>query len=150
MNYLSRREHSQHELRYKLARHNYSAEDIDVELQRLFDDGLQSDARFVEHYLHVKMLAGYGPRYIEQQLQQRGVSVDLIAHALQAISSWGLVLQRVWSKKYRTLPGSPQEQAKQRRFLLSRGFEPYDISQLIKQLNQNDRLRVMNDEALDE
>ncbi|MBV53275.1 MAG: recombinase RecX [Coxiellaceae bacterium] len=132
MNFLANRDHSQHELRCKLARHDYESDAIDQALQVLAEEGLQCDARFADSYVSSKSQAGYGPRYIIQQLQQRQVSSDLITQAIRMVESWDSIIARVWSKKYTASMQSVKEQAQQRRFLLSRGFDAEQVHQWMK------------------
>ncbi len=128
MNYLANREHSRHELRSKLAKHDYDLQDIEQALDQLQQDSLQCDQRFAESYVRSKVAAGFGPRYLEQQLQSRRVDAELIADALSTVEAWQPVIARVWLKKYRDSESTLQQQAKQRRFLLSRGFDNEQIS----------------------
>ena len=128
MNYLANREHSRHELRSKLVKHDYDLQDIEQALDQLQQDSLQCDQRFAESYVRSKVAAGFGPRYLEQQLQSRRVDAELIADALSTVEAWQPVIARVWLKKYRDSESTLQQQAKQRRFLLSRGFDNEQIS----------------------
>ena len=128
MNYLANREHSRHELRSKLAKHDYESQDIEQALDQLQQDSLQCDRRFADSYVRSKVAAGFGPRYLEHQLQSRRVDAELIADALSTVEAWQSVIARVWLKKYRDSESTLQQQAKQRRFLLSRGFDNEQIS----------------------
>ena len=132
MNFLSYREHSRYELHCKLARHDYNPEDIEQALQLLQEENLQCDVRFAESYVTSKSESGYGPRYITQQLQQRRVNASVIADAIQAVYSWQAIIERIWHKKYNVSMTSVKDQAKQRRYLLSRGFEPEHVSDWMK------------------
>ena len=128
MNYLANREHSRHELRSKLVKHDYDLQDIEQALDQLQQDSLQCDQRFADSYVRSKVAAGFGPRYLEQQLQSRRVDAELIADALSTVEAWQPVIARVWLKKYRDSESTLQQQAKQRRFLLSRGFDNEQIN----------------------
>jgi regulatory protein len=119
---LARREHTRRELAAKLSPH---VEDP-AELEALLDDfaarGWLSEARVVEQVLHTKR-ARLGPARIRQALLQRGVSEALIGPALQSLRHTELQAARaVWARKYRMRASSPPEQARQVRFLQSRGF----------------------------
>src|SRR3990167_1895004 len=79
---LARREHGAKELALKLTQKGYEAADIDgaiVECQRL---GLQSDQRFVESFVRVRVQQGYGPESMRYELQQKQVDHDLFALVL--------------------------------------------------------------------
>jgi len=136
MNFLARREHTKKELRVKLSRYDYDECDINAAIVELEDDNLQSDSRFVEDYVRHKKISGYGPAYIKQQLQARGIDSDTAATAVlledDDANSWDMVLFKLWNKKYKDMLMTPQLKAKAMRFLLSRGF---DIDSIYKLLN---------------
>lgn len=79
---LARREHSELELRRKLARKCLSTEDIDDIIDRLQDDNLQSDARFAEDFIHSMMERGYGYGRIYSSLRERGIDKETITECL--------------------------------------------------------------------
>ena len=56
----------------------------------------------------------------------------MIADAIQAVDSWQAIIERIWHKKYNVSMTSVKDQAKQRRYLLSRGFEPEHVSDWMK------------------
>lgn len=119
---LARRDHTRRELARKLAPH---VED-DAALEALLDDftsrGWLSEARVVEQVLHAKG-GRLGPARIRQSLVQRGVSEAAIESALGSLKSTELEAARsVWSKKFRSAHATSADQARQIRFLQSRGF----------------------------
>jgi regulatory protein len=119
---VARRDHTRRELAAKLSPH---VEDP-AELEALLDDftarGWLSEARVVEQVLHTKR-GRLGSARIRQALLQRGVSEALIAPALQSLKASELQAARaVWARKYRVRASSRPEQARQVRFLQSRGF----------------------------
>ena len=61
MDFLSRREHSKKELFNKLFKRVNDLEFLNQEIDRLANEGLQSDERFSEAYIRSKTQAGYGP-----------------------------------------------------------------------------------------
>ncbi len=75
LNLLSRREYSQHELRYKMAQ--FVDDDvIDEVIQRLQADGYQSDERFVESFVRSRIGKRHGAKKIRYELQQKGIASD--------------------------------------------------------------------------
>ena len=117
------REHSAAELRRKLAR-NHSRELVDQVLERLARDGLQSDARYAEHYVASRVAKGYGPRRIERELQEKGVPGDLIHSFLDARQEdWSELMLKLARRKYGHGPAPDQKElARRGRFLEQRGF----------------------------
>src|SRR5690606_36486940 len=76
--FLARREHSRKELKYKLARSCEDESLIDELLAKLSEEGLQSDERFTESFIHHRVNKGHGPIKIEQELYQRGIEKEVI------------------------------------------------------------------------
>ena len=64
MDLLARREHGRVELARKLRRRGASAELIEAALDRLCEEGLLSDARFLEAFVHSRARAGGGGRAV--------------------------------------------------------------------------------------
>lgn len=129
MHLLARREHSFHELLQKLTSKFSDTSQfplvlIETELQRLADEHLQSDERFVEAFVRSKKNTGKGPLHIQQSLKQKGVATQLIdAELAMAHHDWFAQAESVYDKKFRDIPIlSPQEKAKRIRFMQSRGF----------------------------
>tara|TARA_R110002072_G_scaffold50843_3_gene136530 strand:- start:4859 stop:5275 length:417 start_codon:yes stop_codon:yes gene_type:complete len=132
--FLARREHSRKELANKLARRCSDETLIDDLLDTLSSEGLQSDERFAESFVHHSLNKGQGPNKITQELRQRGVDQLLIEQYLESESiDWASLAEEVRVKKYGdSVPDDYQNKAKQSRFLYSRGFSSELINQLLK------------------
>ena len=130
MDSLARREHSYVELQRKLrlkypdAPHN----EIDFQLGRLRDQGLQSDARFVESYVRYRKSRGFAYLHIRSDLLGRGVSESLIeSNLFEDDDDWlpmaeALVQKRLLGQSDLSFGSKPH--LKLLRFLESRGFPP--------------------------
>jgi regulatory protein len=130
---LARREHSQQELRSKLLSRGCDTDELDQLLHDLEAEGLQSDERYTESYIHSRIDRGFGPLRIQAELRQRGVSDALVEQFLDLrSSSWKQRAQAVWAKKYGEQAGDYKERARQARFLQGRGFSAHTISQILK------------------
>ena len=121
---LARREHSSKELEQKLLHKGVSSSLIptliaDLQAQRLLDD-----ERYAEMLVRVRRERGYGPVRIRQELQEKGVGVEVIARQLDfADATWLDVVRGVRNKRFgATRPANMTERARQTRFLLARGF----------------------------
>jgi regulatory protein len=103
-------------------------------LDKLVDEGLQSDERFTESFIHHRVNNGKGPLKIQQELNQRGVKQDIILAYLESEEfDWLTLADAVRSKKYGDeVPTDYQKQALQSRFLYSRGFNSEHIRRLFK------------------
>lgn len=87
MRLLARREHSDRELRRKLAERGVADTDADAALAALKERNWQSDARFAESLVRRRLEAGYGPRVIEAELAGHGIG-RADAAALLADQDW--------------------------------------------------------------
>ncbi len=123
------REHSQQQLRHKLLRHS-SVGVVEAVLRQLQEAGYQSDARFAQAYVRMRIDKGYGPLRIRAELQERGIASELIQYALEMDDGqWRQRLQRAAQKKFGPEPGKDRNAlAKQGRFLSSRGFPSHLIN----------------------
>lgn len=103
-------------------------------LAKLSEEGLQSDERFTESFIHHRVNKGQGPIKIEQELYQRGIEKEVINTFLYSGSiDWQALASEVRVKKFGTdIPGDYQNKAKQSRFLYSRGFGSEVINQILK------------------
>lgn len=142
MNYLARREHSRLELEQKLARKEFEQAEISAALDRLVDDGLLSDARFAESFVHARRQRGNGPLKIQAELKMRGVNETIIHQYLDAQQPlWYELACRVRSKRFgEGLPGEYEQRMRQARFLQQRGFSHEQINRALK------KERVTSDE----
>ena len=131
---LARREHSRFELRQKLTARGYAADKVETLLSQFARQALQSDERYTEAYVRMRVAAGFGPRRIAMELQRRGVSDSLIgAYLHQDEQFWWRALLAVWRKKYAPEQVLSVHYIKQLRFLTQRGFEPGQIHKLLQQ-----------------
>ena len=134
MNLLSRREHSTRELRDKLLARGYEDGEIAPALEHLSQEGLLSDERFVESFVHSRMQRGSGPVKIRAELRQRGVVDSLVeAYLDERDKIWIENGEAVRHKKFGCeLPGDFKERARQARFLQYRGFTSEQIRRVLQ------------------
>ncbi len=122
LQYLARRDYARAELRQKLIPHAENPEDIESLLDDFAARGWLSDARFAEQWTHQRANR-YGPQRLKQELKQKGVDQETIAHALESITDSEEVRARaVWQKRFGALPADTKEKGRQLRFLAARGF----------------------------
>lgn len=129
---LARREHSEQELRRKLSAREFDQDLIEPLLQELKQEGLQSDHRFTEAFVHQRIEKGYGPLRISRELQERGIADGLADEILVACAvDWQASARRVREKKFgSTIPAQFSEKARQLRFLQYRGFSTDQLRHL--------------------
>ena len=121
---LIRREHSQLELSKKLQLKGFDDFDIKHSINLLIEQNYQSDTRFSEAFILMRYNQGKGPVIISSELKKRGIeSFDL------SIFDWFNLAKEVREKKFgKNLPSDYKTQAKQKRFLKSRGFSFDEIN----------------------
>lgn len=126
---LSRREHTRHEINSKLKTKAENPAALSDVLDALESEHLQSDERFAESYIRMRVNRGYGPSRIKQELREKGVSADEIKLALDASDyDWGDLAISARAKKFgNTLPKETKDRSQQMRFLLYRGFNNEQI-----------------------
>lgn len=134
MDLLARREHGRIELSRKLRSRGAPAELIEPALERLAEEGLLSEARYLESFVRMRANAGYGPLRIREELSQRGLARGDVEQALRDSGfDWSAQLQDVWMRKFAgELPSDQRERARQGRFLSYRGYPLDMISRLLR------------------
>lgn len=146
MDLLARREHSRQELYQKLLRRfSGQSDQIEIEIDRLTAEGLQSDERLAEAFIRARSSKGQGPVKIRSELRQKGVDDDAISLAMDASEiDWFEIAREVADRKFRlSEPAAPsadetetgfgtamREKARVSRFLQQRGFSFDHISNL--------------------
>jgi regulatory protein len=129
MDLLARREHARAELQRKLVAAGFAAEVAAEAVQKLAQEGLQSDRRFVESFVQSRIGQGKGPLRIHADLGQRGVPAGLVDEVLEQMGEdWYALAREVRAKKFgRSAPVEFRDKARQMRFLQYRGFEPDQV-----------------------
>ncbi|MBC3480140.1 MULTISPECIES: recombination regulator RecX [unclassified Pseudomonas] len=133
MDLLARREHGRVELTRKLRQRGASDELIEPELDRLAEEGLLSEVRYLESFIRYRSNSGYGPARIREELGQRGLARGDIDQALRESGvDWAQRLMDVWQRKFAgQRPHDPRSRGQQTRFLAYRGFSMEMISRLL-------------------
>ncbi|MEH2922808.1 regulatory protein RecX [Samsonia erythrinae] len=145
MNVLSVRDHSEAEIRRKLAAYVYkldrtedgadprtATEDVEAAIAYCKEFGWLDDARFVRRYISSRSRKGYGAQRIRMELSQKGVNQPLLGAALnESDIDWCALAKSVAERKF----GSPlsddwKDKAKHQRYLLYRGFFHEEIQSI--------------------
>ncbi|CAL1240798.1 regulatory protein RecX [Candidatus Methylocalor cossyra] len=135
--YLSRREYSRCELRYKLLAQGYPEALVDRVLTDLARAGWQSDARFAAALVRKRVSKGFGVHRIRNELKQRGIESDDTLRSEEL--DWDELVEKTYIKKFgHTLPDQLPALAARERFLLGRGFERDRIRRLFRRLRRGD------------
>jgi regulatory protein len=134
MDLLARREHGRVELTRKLRSRGAADELIEAALDRLAEEGLLSETRYLEAFVGYRARSGYGPLRIREELTQRGLARSDVEQALRDSGiDWREQLQDTWRRKFAgQLPADARERARQGRFLSYRGYPLDLIGQLLR------------------
>ena len=132
-----RREHSEFVLRRKLGVREFEDADIDAAIELLLEKNCLSDSRFAISTYRYRANRGYGWRYIENELKQKGVCSTIIQQLRNNCEiDWYLQAELAYNKRFgesrvenSTL--AQQEHAKQIRFLQYRGFSSDEIFSIV-------------------
>lgn len=133
MDLLARREHGRVELTRKLRQRGAPSELIEPALDRLTEEGLLSESRYLESFINYRARSGYGPLRIREELGQRGLQRADIEQALRdAHFDWAAQLADTWQRKFDgRLPEDAKQRAQQTRFLVYRGYSMELVGRLL-------------------
>ena len=135
MGILAGREYLQSQLAEKLAKKFDNSPHIPEVLDRLVEENLQSDHRFIEAFIRSRISRGQGETRIRLELKQRGANIALVSQLLaEAEVDWyELALQTATNKFGQSQPADTKEKAKRMRFLQYRGYNFDQINYALKQ-----------------
>ena len=133
MDLLARREHGRVELTRKLRQRGACPDMIDIALDRLTEEGLLLESRYLESYISYRAGSGYGPLRIREELNQRGLPRGDVEQALRECGfNWQEKLEDTWRRKFSgQMPFDAKERARQGRFLSYRGYPLEMIGRLL-------------------
>ncbi|MEQ1767094.1 MAG: recombination regulator RecX [Methylotenera sp.] len=138
LDFLGKREYSYFELAQKLKAFAEDSDDIPALLDDFKKRGWLSDARFTEQLVHARQ-SKFGSARVANELREKGVADDLIAHAVEEIKVNELDFAReICRKKFKSSPSSREDWAKQARFLQSRGFGFDVIKKVLNEKSSNE------------
>jgi|TARA_B100001063_G_scaffold231270_1_gene245244 regulatory protein len=125
---VSRREHSEKEIKNKLLEKFDAPEIIEQVVLKLIENNLINDVRFAEMYVLVRKRKGFGPKKIQFELMARGIDDSISSLVITEEGSWKEAAQKAFNKKFKN--GASQEfkeRNKQKTFLQNRGFSFEEI-----------------------
>lgn len=129
---LSQREHSRAELQTKLQRHVQEGDDLNAVLQALEQTGWINEERVAESLIH-RRAGRLGTRRVLQELRAKGLDEDLVqAQADRLRASEAERALAVWQRRFGQAPDTPQDRARQMRFLAGRGFDGETVRKLMR------------------
>ncbi len=122
--HLGRRDHSEQELRQKLARKTDNQQWIDAVINECFEYNYLNDTRFIESFIRASQNKGYGINRIKRDLQHKGITAKQLNTALMDqpfdyLASAAELLAR----KYNRHLGNPSSKQKAMAFLQGKGHD---------------------------
>ena len=134
MGMLAGREYLQSQLADKLANKFDNSPYIAEVLERLAEENLQSDHRFIEAFIRSRISRGQGETRIRLDLKQRGANPILVSQLLaEAEVDWFELARQTADIKFgQSQPTDAKAKAKRMRFLQYRGFNFDQISYALK------------------
>ncbi|MFT4189924.1 MAG: recombination regulator RecX, partial [Comamonas sp.] len=125
-------EHSRLELARKLAPYEQEPGEIEAALDALQAKGYISEERVAASLVH-RRAGKLGAARVKQELQGKGLDAELVARTVEALrASEPRRAWEVWQRKFGEVAETPQERARQMRFLASRGFAPEVIRRVVQ------------------
>jgi regulatory protein len=144
--YLSRREHSEKEIKQKLKRKfkTVKSTELDGLLGKLKEIGFQSDERFTESFVRTSVFRRYGPGKIRFDLGRKGIDKEQSQKAMeekeidfkQLATEFAERKFRRIIEEYSELEYEDKQKVRQKmyRSLCSRGFAYEDVKEVVKNI----------------
>ncbi len=128
---LSRRDHSEAEVRTKLKKKGFLAADVDATIAWLQERGLLDDRKFAAAYVEsVLRTKAVGPRWLQAKLREKGIAAPLLEEAMeqawakQSEEEFLAAAAQRWQRQHLRYK---DDRVRLSRFLSSRGFSPDKI-----------------------
>lgn len=138
MRLLAQRDHSENELRRKLAAQDVSDAAIAAVIAQCHHYQWLDDARFALRYIGARSRKGYGAQRIHQELNVRGVAREIIQQALAECEiDWCAQARRALERHF-SLPLASDwaTRSKVQRYLRYRGFFHEEIQDALRDLDR--------------
>lgn len=139
LNWLSRRDYSEAQLRQRLIRLGGQGSEINQVIDWCKAQGYLDQQRFIDMLLRSRISKGYGLTYIIQECRQQKISQQNVLHCeLVQQTDWFALAQKVYQKKYGGQAIDDfKERQKRMAYLLRRGFTNEQIQFAMMQTNEN-------------
>ena len=125
---ISRREHSEKEIKNKLLKKFDTPVIVDKVIFKLIENNLINHVRYAQMYVHVRKRKGFGPKKIQFELMTRGINDSISSFAISEEGSWNEAAQKAFNKKFKHGTSNEfKERNKQKSFLQNRGFSFKEI-----------------------
>jgi regulatory protein len=135
LNWLSRRDYSEAQLKQRLARQGGEAVDIANVILWCKSEGYLDQQRFIEMLVRSRVNKGYGLNYIVQECRQQHIEREQVQQCTAALNiDWFAQAQQQYQKKYgQTVVTEYKDKLKRMAYLQRRGFSSEQIQFAINQ-----------------
>lgn len=139
LNWLSRRDYSEAQLRQRLNRLGGEAAAITQTIDWCKAQGYLDEQRFIDMLLRSRISKGYGLTYIIQECRQQQIQQQTVLQAeVVQQTDWFELALKAYQKKYGlSAIDDFKERQKRMAYLLRRGFTNEQIQFAITQTNEN-------------
>lgn len=132
VDYLSRRDHSEAELKAKLLKKGFDESLVDQAIMAMLDANYLNEERYARMIIRAGFERGHGPQKIQFKMKQQGLSPELIHATFEEFEGdWFDKAQALKERKFGVLASVDsfkdksayfKERSRQMRFLAGRGF----------------------------
>ncbi|MFT6348814.1 MAG: regulatory protein [Psychromonas sp.] len=135
--HLGRRDHSEKELREKIARKTDNQQWIETVISECFEYGYLNDARFVENFIRSSQNKGFGSTRIKRDLQHKGIDISHLEQVFEDDPhDYTPDALALLSLKYKQRIANQYLKQKAMLFLQSKGHSFDDLFKAIDQHNE--------------
>ncbi len=130
--WLTRRSHSERELREKLRLAEHPAALIEATIVRLHSFGYLDDAKLAADVAAKRTAQGYGPLRLRADLERRGIDAATIDATLrEEPDDQQTIARRLLLARFPRGIDAPRDRARAARFLINRGFDEETLLAII-------------------
>jgi regulatory protein len=123
LDFLARRDRASGDLHRKLVGKGYDPATAGAVVERLCNEKLIDDRRYVENFVSFHAARGQGPIRVRAELRQLGLEGEIVESAVSSYPDWMGQLRAAHQKKFGTQrPSHYADRQRQARFLGYRGF----------------------------
>lgn len=140
--YMGRRPRALREVKLYLKRKGHGESDCEAAVQRLEEQGYANDAQFASQMAEHRMLEQRkGRRWVQQELQQKGVKRDVIQEALTQVTpeEEQEAARQLAERRWQSMSGAPQDKRRKlAAFLMRRGYAASMVNGILRELMANE------------
>jgi regulatory protein len=148
IDYLSRRDHSEAELRSKLAKKGFDEVLVEQAILAMFEANYLNEERYARMIIRAGFERGHGPQKIQFKMKQQGLTQDQIHATFEEFEAdWFEKARALRARKFGVIASADsfkdkaeyfKERSRQMRFLAGRGFGMAHIEYALERSSEDD------------